>query len=124
MRLLVCGGRCYNDRAAVLRAIRSLRPVLVISGGADGADDLADRAAERLGIARVVFPANWRGQGRSAGSARNQRMLDEARPDLVLAFPGGPGTRDMIRRARKAGVRVIDIAKGQLALPGDLTDLI
>lgn len=34
-------------------------------------------------------------------------MLDEGRPDLELALPGGRGTGDMIARAEDAGVRVV-----------------
>ena len=34
-------------------------------------------------------------------------MLDEGQPDLVLAFPGGSGTLDMMRRAIKAKILVI-----------------
>ena len=38
---------------------------------------------------------------------RNARMLAEGKPDLVVAFPGGRGTADMVAQARKAGVRVV-----------------
>jgi hypothetical protein len=38
---------------------------------------------------------------------RNQAMLDYGKPDLVVAFPGGKGTADMVRRARVAGVKVL-----------------
>ena len=31
------------------------------------------------------------------------------KPDLVVAFPGGAGTLNMVMQARKAGVRVIEI---------------
>lgn len=44
-----------------------------------------------------------------AGPDRNQRMIDEGRPDLVVAFPGGRGTADMIRRATEAGIEVFRI---------------
>jgi len=33
-------------------------------------------------------------------------MLDKGQPDLVLAFPGGNGTADMIRRAEAANIPV------------------
>ena len=33
-------------------------------------------------------------------------MLTDGKPDAVLAFPGGRGTQDMIRRAMRAGVPV------------------
>jgi hypothetical protein len=36
-------------------------------------------------------------------------MLAEGKPDLVLAFPGDEGTRDIRSKARKAGVTVLDI---------------
>ena len=37
-------------------------------------------------------------------------MLDEGKPDLVIAFPGGRGTADMVRKANRAGVKVVEIA--------------
>jgi len=38
-------------------------------------------------------------------------MLDEGRPTLVVEFPGGRGTADLIRRARSAGVEVIEVGE-------------
>ena len=38
-----------------------------------------------------------------------QIMLDEGKPDLVVAFPGGRGTADMIRKAEGAGVPVVTV---------------
>lgn len=34
---------------------------------------------------------------------------DEGKPDLVVAFPGGSGTADCVRRAKAAGVEVLVI---------------
>jgi hypothetical protein len=48
-------------------------------------------------------------QGKAAGPIRNQRMIDEGKPDLVIAFPGGRGTADMVSRAKKAGIPVQEI---------------
>jgi hypothetical protein len=39
---------------------------------------------------------------------RNQQMLDEGRPDLVVAFPGGAGTANMVKLARAIGCEVIE----------------
>jgi hypothetical protein len=47
--------------------------------------------------------------GKGAGPRRNKQMIEEGNPDLVIAFPGGRGTADMINRARAAGVRVIEV---------------
>ncbi len=57
----------------------------------------------------MVFRALWERHGRAAGVIRNQAMLDYG-IDLVLAFPGGRGTADMVRRARSAGVAVAAVA--------------
>ena len=64
----------------------------IISGMASGADTFAVEWAARFGFPLRAFPAEWDKHGRSAGPIRNQRMLDEGKPDLVVAFPGGKGT--------------------------------
>lgn len=119
MRVLVCGGRDFNDRDAMARALKEYKPkplttgvsdAIIIVGGAPGADTLAEEWADCFGVRKRVFLANWKAHGKAAGPIRNQRMLDEGKPDLVLAFPGGRGTADMVKRARAAGVRVVEVA--------------
>ena len=83
---------------------------LVIAGGARGADTIAAEWAKARDIPCEVYMADWDGLGPKAGPIRNQRMLDEGKPDLVVAFPGGRDTADMMRRARSAGVEVVEIA--------------
>jgi hypothetical protein len=114
MRVLVCGGRDYDEEAVVNAMLDNLgsygadpKSLLIIHGGARGADTLADLWAERNGVEREVYFADWDAHGRSAGHIRNARMLKEGKPDLVVAFRGGPGTRSMCDMAKKAGVRVI-----------------
>lgn len=77
----------------------------MIEGGANGADHFAKAWAEERGIPFRTFHANWRMYGRAAGAIRNAQMLAEGKPDLVVAFPGGPGTADMVRRA---GINVME----------------
>lgn len=114
MKVIVCGGRDYNDSdkvVAVLDCIHADRPITaLLYGMARGADDLAKMWATMRGVKRYGFPARWEYHGRSAGLIRNQEMLD-ASPDLVVAFPGARGTADMVRRAKAVNVRVIEIAK-------------
>lgn len=90
-------------------ALAKLDISLLIHGDAPGADTLAGLYAADHGIDCVAFPANWERHGPAAGPMRNQRMLEVAKPELVIAFPGGKGTADMVRRARKAGVPVNEI---------------
>ncbi|WP_312313127.1 SLOG family protein [Sphingobium yanoikuyae] len=106
-RILICGGRTFNDQVAFARVMEGREPSVIINGGAAGADRLARMWAGYRAIATFTFPADWERMGPSAGPRRNQRMIDEGKPDLVIAFPGGRGTADMIRRARAAGIPVI-----------------
>lgn len=82
----------------------------IIEGGAHGADHLAHAWAAERRVAHEQYAADWENQGSFAGPARNKRMLDEGKPDLVIAFPGGRGTADMVKKARRAGVQVVEIA--------------
>lgn len=78
---------------------------------ARGTDTLAARAAEEFGLAVHPMAADWIRYGHAAGSRRNQAMLDtHPRPSLVITFPGGRGTADMVRRAKDAGVPVRIVA--------------
>jgi hypothetical protein len=109
MRVLVCGSRNWQDLETIFRGLRDLGPIeVVIEGEAPGADRLAAQAAHRLGITVLRFPADWDRYGKAAGPIRNQQMLDEGRPDLVLAYPlpDSRGTWDMVRRAVAAGIEV------------------
>jgi len=110
MRLLVCGGRNYTDKAAVyavLDKLRAKRPITVlIHGDAAGADRLAGEWAKDRGIDLTVFPANWTKHKKAAGPERNARMLAEGKPEGVVAFPGKDGTANMIDLATRAGLTV------------------
>jgi hypothetical protein len=84
---------------------------LLIHGAATGADRLAQAWARNRLIPDREFDANWPEHGGGAGAIRNQRMIDEGKPDLVVAFPGGPGTDDLMQRAKLHGVKVIEVAR-------------
>lgn len=122
--VLVCGGREFNDYGYLRDALDNLffsrgwhtemdgdgnwLPVgRIIAGKARGADTLAIDWAVNNWIDFQEFPADWDKHGKAAGPIRNQQMLDEGKPDLVVAFPGGRGTADMVRRAKKAGVETL-----------------
>lgn len=111
MRVLVCGGRYYDDWAFivhVLDRVNARQPITrLIEGGATGADELARRWAKARGIEVSTFTAAWdRYQGR-AGLVRNAQMLREGRPDLVVAFKGGRVTAHMVTIASAALVPVL-----------------
>lgn len=106
IRVLVCGGRDYDDVEFVYAVLDEIKPAFVITGGATGADEIAEMWADERGAHLVRMPANWSTYGKAAGPSRNQQMIDEGKPNLVIAFPGGFGTANMIRRAEAAGIEV------------------
>ena len=113
MRVLVCGGREFNDYGKVSDTLCAIHQETgiscVIHGGARGADHLASEWAKIYCVGERVEFADWDQHGKAAGPIRNQRMLDVYLPNLVVAFPGGRGTDDMVRRAEKAGVKVMRV---------------
>jgi hypothetical protein len=113
MRLLVCGGRNHTDRTGVWAVLTLAQPIVLMHGGAAGADTFArewweaQSDAWRMDRDMLVFPYDRR-LGRAGGPVRNQMMLDVGRPDCVIAFKGGAGTADMVKRALKASVAVYE----------------
>lgn len=105
MIVVACGSRKYHDGVFIdttLDSIHAATPItLLINGGQTGADRLAECWAISRGVKKHREIADWRRYGdKLAGVIRNQKILDDFRPDMVVAFPGGRGTNDMIRRAK------------------------
>ena len=115
MRVLVCGSRDYTNRLLITERLCALLDdgyETLIEGEARGADTFARLAGESLGMQILPFPADWNKYGKRAGYIRNQQMLDEGRPELVVAFYSRPvkskGTQMMVDIAMKAGVPVVE----------------
>lgn len=122
IRVLVCGGRKYNNNKKVyeiLDLIKSLcdantisdisvgqNKLVIIQGGAKGADRLASLWARDRNVEQEEYPADWDAYGNAAGFIRNSLMLKSGKPDMVIAFPGNTGTKMMISLAQKAGIPV------------------
>jgi hypothetical protein len=118
MRVLVCGGRDYRDRETFTKVMDAHHSwhqfTAVIHGGASGADHEAEVWAQTRGIPVLSFPADWDMHGKAAGPIRNRQMLEVGRPDIVIAFAGGRGTQDMARRARAAGIPVVEVGAASI----------
>ena len=115
MRVLICGGR--NIPASEvwfildggLRAEVPGQITSIIHGAAPGVDRAAGEWAESEDIHVIEYPANWKKHGKAAGPIRNRKMLEEGKPDIVVALPGGRGTRNMKQQAEDAGIPVISL---------------
>ncbi len=80
---------------------------LLVEGGAEGFDRWAGAWALARGVPHKMEEADWKTHGLAAGPIRNQHIIDHFKPTLLIAFPGGKGTRDMVKRARAAGLRIV-----------------
>lgn len=110
--VLITGGRYFNKRDLLFSELNRLHNeeeiVTIIHGDANGADSLGAQWAYERGIEQLIFPAEWKKYGGMAGPIRNRKMLNE-KPDLVVAFPGGKGTANMVRIAKCDKVQIIEI---------------
>lgn len=117
-KVAVVGSRGFDDYTALVEQLDALEIDMIVSGGAAGADSLAERYAAEHGIPTRIHLPDWKRYGRSAGVQRNRLIVEDA--DIVLAFWDGvsKGTASTIRLAQKAGKRLIvvrtDTASDQL----------
>jgi hypothetical protein len=107
MKVLVTGGRDYTDFKQFREVIAKLKPDFLVFGDCPtGLDAMAYSWARWLNIPHQQYCADWKNFGLAAGPMRNQQMIQAEKPDLVVAFPGGKGTADTVRRAHAAGIPV------------------
>lgn len=110
-RILVTGSRDWTDVATINAALleHATRRDVVVHGGADGADSIADQRHRLLpGASCETWEAQWAEFGKAAGPRRNQAMVDSG-VDLCLAFirNDSRGATDCLMRASSAGVPVV-----------------
>jgi YspA, cpYpsA-related SLOG family len=113
MKVLVCGGRNFSDAAFIHAELDRLNGIhgftVVIEGDARGVDRIAGEWARSHNIELIEYPANWERDGRHAALIRNEHMLTDGKPDLVVAFPGGSGTSHTCWKAEQASIPVIKV---------------
>lgn len=111
LRVLVCGSRSWTDFDTIYYRLSSLvrdyPDVVIVEGGAKGADTIARQVAEDFQVDTEEYLPDWEKYKKQAGFKRNIQML-ETKPDLVLAFWDGKskGTRHIITEAKERGIEV------------------
>lgn len=129
VRIMVTGSRHWQDRGTLTSALERGHtylvngrphlyeaPVVLVHGGARGADQMASSIAYGLGWQQEEHKADWSAHGKGAGLKRNQAMVD-AGADLLIAcpLPGSKGTWDCMKRAVEAGIPVyiVNVGRGK-----------
>lgn len=112
MKTAIVGSRSSTNYAQLLEAVAGLSITEVISGGAKGADQLAERFAQEHGLRLTVIKPDWT-KGKEAGPLRNQQIVEAAEQVLALWDGQSKGTADTIRRAKQLQkpLRVVRVAQ-------------
>lgn len=110
-RVIIAGGRDFNDYQRLKDymdwALQNIeKEIIVVSGGARGADLLGEQYANERGYSVDLHPADWEKHGKGAGFIRNREMAENA--DALVAFWDGKsrGTEHMINFAKTHGLNV------------------
>ena len=119
-RIIVCGGRHFNDYDRMKSIIDGviaeigldITAIEIVCGHCAGADQLGEKYAEERCYACKVFPANWEKYGRAAGPIRNSEMVkyaSEVKVPIVIAFRNAKtrGTDDTVKKATQKGFKVV-----------------
>ena len=125
MKIAIIGGRNFNNYQLLLNTLahKHDKISLIVSGGADGADTLAERFADEFNIKKSIHDAEWdnldtdnpcvvkynkRGKPYNclAGFNRNTDIITEC--DILIAFWNGksPGTKDSIDKAASLNKKI------------------
>lgn len=113
-RLLITGSRKWADHHAISAALfdywyraGKVNDILLMHGGAAGADVLAAQVWAANGMQTEAWPADWDRYGRRAGILRNLQMLD-MQPEHVIAFirDNSPGASHCAAEAERRGIPV------------------
>ena len=136
--LLVAGSRGYNNYTEMCKVLDYLlknqvtahNHIVIVSGGARGADELAEKYADERGYEKHIMKAEWDKFGRSAGYRRNEQMhlfisapSDKKRGCVCFWDMQSPGTKHNFKLAKKYGnpIRVFDIVSHRF-IPSDKID--
>jgi|SRR5690606_41999879 len=113
MKIAIVGSRTFNDYELLSNTVKlyckanNILPKIIVSGGAKGADTLAELFAKENNLEMKIFYPNWDLLGRNACSARNTQIVEFS--DVVFAFwnEKSPGTKDSITKAERLEKKVI-----------------
>lgn len=108
MRVLITGGRYYRDEEFVHTVLSQIPVDEIIHANCNGADLIADLWAWSNNVKITVYKSCWKKYGVLAPVIRNEYMITDSKPDLLIAFPGNEGTQNMIKLARKHNLKLID----------------
>lgn len=108
----IIGSRGFNNfsyaasKIVDIIRVNNLEPIKIVSGGAVGADAIAEKFAKRYEIPIEIFKPDW-SIGKHAGHLRNTDIVKNS--DFIIAFWDGKskGTVDTINKAKRLNKKTI-----------------
>ena len=112
-KVLVTGGPSFNNKELLERVLKQEAPSVIIAGGLEGPETMATEYGRKHGIRRMSFPMPTPKYTRASAFERNSFMFETAKPDVVIAFPGGIDTHEVVKMARNTNcaVRIVEAPK-------------
>lgn len=114
MKVAIVGSRSFDNYELLKHTIEKLHFSItqIISGGAKGADSLAEQCAEEFNIPIIIHKPDWAIYGKAAGIVRNKKIIDDCEYCLVFWDQKSYGTKSSIDYCVKAGkpLHVVDIS--------------
>ena len=126
MKVAVIGSRSFDNYSLLKKVINKYakQATTIVSGGAKGADTLAERYAQEFNLEKIIFLADWENiqvepciirnnnkgpYNAMAGHNRNTKIVESS--DVVIAFWDfkSKGTKDSLKKAHKMGKKTIII---------------
>ena len=101
MKLLIVGSRSIESFD--LSPYITDNVSMIISGGANGIDTLAEQYADRHRLSKMILRPQYGRYGKSAPLKRNEEMVDCADEILVIWDGQSKGTAYTVKYAQKLG---------------------
>jgi predicted Rossmann fold nucleotide-binding protein DprA/Smf involved in DNA uptake len=113
-KIAVVGSRAFTNYAQLDDTLKKFVNTedIIVSGGAIGADSMAQRWAKENGHTIIIHHPNYARYGKGATFVRNRQIVEEAK--LVIAFYAKErwrvgGTAHSVRVANELGITVMEI---------------
>lgn len=122
-KVIICGGREFEDYELLKKAcdfylakkFETGEKIVIVSGGARGADSLGEKYAEERGLEVQRFPADWNKYGKRAGYLRNKQMAEVSNACIAFlsSYGENKGTKMMISIAREKKLLVREVKEDE-----------
>lgn len=105
VKLLIAGSRAIKEYVLDKHVPKGV--TMIITGGADGIDALAEKYADEKRISKLILRPQYELYGRGAPLKRNEKMVEICDMALIIWDKKSKGTEYTIKYADKLGKEVI-----------------